>query len=53
MKTKGKKMVITLACLILVATVTYAASMLGAGVFWSSLASGVVGTLGGHIKNNA
>lgn len=53
MKAKGKKMVTTLASLILVAIVTYAASMLGAGVFWSALASGVAGTIGGHIKNNA
>ncbi len=53
MKTKGKKITITLASLLLVATVTYATSTLGAGVFWSSLASGLVGVIGGHIKNNA
>jgi len=52
MKIKGKKTIITLASLILVATVTYAVSTLGVSVFWSTLASGFAGTLGSHIKNN-
>jgi hypothetical protein len=53
MKAKAKKLGVTFGSLVLIATVTYTASTLGVGVFWSTLASGLAGTLGGYMKNNA
>lgn len=53
MKAKAKKISVALIALLLVATVSHATAMLGVSVFWSSIVSGLAGTIGGHIQNYA
>ncbi len=53
MKAKGKKITITVLSLTLIALATYAVTLLGAGAFWSTLISGLAGTIGSYIMNNA